>query len=141
MKKQQKGFTIIELMVVVAIIGVLGAIAVPRYNDYIKRGKVAETFPLTHNMRIKYLEYFNEGNGKPTSNGDLGFGAANTISGQGIDSVEVLADGSIQVTYSTAIDSTNPTMIFEPIIENGSITEWDCWGGTLSVRYRPDVCE
>ena len=69
MSKAQKGFTLIELMIVVAIIGILAAIALPAYQDYTKRARVSELIMAASNCRTAVTEVFQTGNSAPVANG------------------------------------------------------------------------
>jgi len=88
MKKQQ-GFTLIELMIVVAIIGILAAIAIPAYQDYTIRAQVSEGLNLSGAAKAAVTEYFQDQGTFPNSNNLAGLEAAVNISGKYVSDVEV----------------------------------------------------
>lgn len=147
MKAQmQKGFTLIELMIVVAIIGILAAIALPAYQDYTIRAKVSEGLVLATGAKVTVAE--NAANGK---NFDAGYTAPATTAS--IQSVAIdQTAGLITVTTTAAIGGG--TVIFTPTsggaalagtatastIPTGGSIEWNCTTGTLAAKYRPAQC-
>ena len=139
---QQKGFTLIELMIVVAIVGILAAIAIPAYQDYTIRARVTEGLSLASAAKVTVSE--NAMSGLPLNQGWV---APNPTSN--VQSVAVAADtGRITVTYVSAID-TSGTLFLTPTaggsaLKSGTIPTdaitWDCTGGDLADRYRPAIC-
>jgi type IV pilus assembly protein PilA len=143
MKAQvQKGFTLIELMIVVAIIGILAAMALPAYQDYTKRSHVSEGLTLAGAAKLGVTEFYSDKGVWPANNTDVGLGAANTISGNAVSSVAVGGSGVITVTYNTKVE-TGKTIVLKPTNNLGSI-KWDCTiagaGGTVAAKYRPATC-
>ena len=100
MKKQQ-GFTLIELMIVVAIIGILAAIAIPAYQDYTIRAQVSEGLNLAAGAKAAVTEFTQDRGTFPVSNDEAGIAPAADIVGKYVLSVSVdtLANGVIQVDY------------------------------------------
>ena len=136
MKKVQQGFTLIELMIVVAIIGILAAIAIPAYQDYTIRAQVSEGMNLSAAAKAAVTEFFQDRGVFPANNLDAGLSAANTISGNYVASVTVGAsNGLITMAYSNtgnqeanaAINGTS--LILSPLTNAGSV-DWNCRGGT-----------
>ena len=103
MKKQQ-GFTLIELMIVVAIIGILAAIAIPAYQDYTIRAQVSEGLNLSAGAKAAVTEFFQDQGTLPTDNAEAGIEAANVITGKYVVSVAVAA-GVITVTYGGDVNA------------------------------------
>lgn len=137
MKKQQ-GFTLIELMIVVAIIGILAAVAIPAYQDYTIRARVTEGLSLASGGKTAVAEYFASRGTFPTDNTDAGMAPEGDISGNSVSAVEVDNTGMIQVTFSGApIDGS--TLILQAATTNGQVT-WDCTTGTILDKYRPSSC-
>jgi len=100
MKKQQ-GFTLIELMIVVAIIGILAAIAIPAYQDYTIRAQVSEGLNLSGGAKAAVTEYFQDRGTMPTDNDEAGLAAGADIKGKYVDNVTV-STGVIDVEYGVS---------------------------------------
>jgi len=139
-KQVQKGFTLIELMIVVAIIGILAAVAIPAYSDYVIRARVTEGFVLASTAKISIGE--NASNGKPFAAGWTAGGIdATKVSGIAIDST----NATITITYGAKVDNGKTlTMVPTPAPTEGvgyqGAFSWDCTGGTLATKYRPAEC-
>src|SRR5690554_3700666 len=137
MKAQmQKGFTLIELMIVVAIIGILAAIALPAYQDYTKRSHVSEGLSLAGGAKASVSEYVASNNRFPANNDSAGLAAAGDIKGNAVDSVEV-DGGEITITYSDKVDGA--TLVLSPATHAGGIS-WTCKPGTISTKLIPSNC-
>ena len=139
---KQKGFTLIELMVVVAIIGVLSAIAIPQYQNYVARAQVAEGFSLLGSGKMAVAEYYNENGSFPANNATARLGAANTIIGKYVGSVTVDA-GKLTVAFNTTTAHSKlqgKNFALTPKDNGGSIS-WTCSVGTVGVDYLPNSCQ
>src|SRR6266849_7249519 len=108
MKQVQKGFTLIELMIVIAIIGILAAIAIPAYQNYTIRAQVTEGMNLADGWKTSISEYYAQNGAFPTCSSTVAAGAAGCIAVQGattgkyVSGIAVGAGGQIAVTYSGA---------------------------------------
>lgn len=142
MKAQmQKGFTLIELMIVVAIIGILAAVALPAYQDYTKRSHVSEGLSLASGAKTSVTEYFSSIGSFPGSNTSAGLAAATAINGNAVSSVAVGANGMITITYNAKV-TNNATLQLSPFTAAGSV-KWTCKGpssGAVDVKFRPSNC-
>ena len=143
MKKIQHGFTLIELMIVVAIIGILAAIAVPMYLDYTVRTQVASGLTLASGAKASVTEYFQDQGTFPSSNNIAGLSAPTSIAGRYVSQVEVAGNGLIQVTFGgPEVNSKilNAIMTMTPTDSGGSV-EWACTGDlTLVPKWLPPAC-
>jgi type IV pilus assembly protein PilA len=138
-KRFQKGFTLIELMIVVAIIGILAAVALPAYQDYTKRARVTEGFNLAAAAKTGVADYFAANNLLPTDNASIGLPASTSITGASVDSVGVSAGGTVYITFNTKVSTAQTTLILTPTAGTGAIS-WTCTEGTLESKLRPANC-
>lgn len=138
MKKVQQGFTLIELMIVVAIIGILAAVAIPAYQDYTVRAKVTEGLSLASAGKTAVSEFFASNGTLPSTNASAALATSTSISGNTVRHVAVGANGVITVTFSgSPINSS--TIALTPTTVGGGLS-WDCDAGTLESKYRPSSC-
>ena len=146
MKKQQ-GFTLIELMIVVAIIAILAAIAISQYQDYVIRSQVSEGSSLADGTKTAVAEFVNNYGRFAGDNASYGLSQNTSIVGKYVTQVDVAGtsgDGRIEVTFGNAAHTAIATglLVFSPITHAGSI-EWTCDSGAgtdIDNKYRPTPC-
>jgi type IV pilus assembly protein PilA len=165
LKKVQQGFTLIELMIVVAIIGILAAIAIPAYQDYTIRAKVTEGIGLADAAKTAVAEAYQSGDLIPGVSSLATGWVATQSATKYVTSVSVLPSGLITVVYSNVVPQlSGKTIMLSPNIggvvlaagKSGAI-DWACStitnatatanhlgviaNGTLDARYTPTTCK
>jgi type IV pilus assembly protein PilA len=144
--KQQKGFTLIELMIVIAIIGILAAIAIPAYQDYTIRSKVSEGLNLAGAAKLAVSETYDSLGFFPAAQASYGLPAAGSIRGNYVSSIAVGGGtGVVTILYNSTLGG-NPTANGQQItltpstVNAGSVT-WGCQSVTnMPIKYRPANC-
>jgi len=148
--KAQKGFTLIELMIVVAIIGILAAVALPAYQDYTAKAKLSEVVLAASTCRTTITEVVQTSSALP------GAGAwgceSSTSTSKYVAKVETDAKGMVKITTATGIntDADGKVLTLKPLsasgdpIAGGTITTWRCGsstdGTTIPSKYLPGSC-
>ena len=151
MRRQQKGFTLIELMIVVAIVGILAAVAVPAYSDYTTRAKVTEGIAAAGAVKTSVADYYYANGTLPETNNEAGLSAGGDYATDVVQSINVLGgtdtqNGIIQVTFQDIFpDSTTGNIIaFIPSESGTGVVEWQCsastGGASLASKYAPANC-
>jgi type IV pilus assembly protein PilA len=141
MKKYQQGFTLIELMIVIAILGILMAIAIPAYQDYAVRAKVSEGINLAGASKLGLAETYSSTGRLVASNASAGVPSAASINGKYVTSVTVGSTaGTINILYSAAEPKiSGDILILSATTQAGSI-RWRCKSTTVDSRYLPSEC-
>ena len=149
-ERQQKGFTLIELMIVIAIIGILASVAIPQYQIYTQRTEVTNTLAQIRPIQLAIQEYVSKGGDITTfaltdldSNGVDSTALADYATGN-IGSVAVAANsGNITITFSAnaPVDMANETLVISPTVgPSGVVTFGVATTGTsLDIKLRPNL--
>jgi type IV pilus assembly protein PilA len=140
MRKIQQGFTLIELMIVVAIIGILAAIALPAYQDYTIRAQMSEALNLASGGKNTVAETYSNTGAFPTSNPAAGLSDKATIKGKYVTQVEVVGAGTIVATMGgdAHANVTGKTLTLTPT-DNGGSVSWACTSTAVD-KYLPKAC-
>ncbi len=146
MTKAQQGFTLIELMIVVAIIGILAAIAIPAYQDFTIRSKVTELINAAGVCKTSVAEYYQSKGAMPADAATAGCSTVGTANSgapavaNGVITVAAAGTLNTQLTANGSGTSLNYTPVLVGAV-GSAITAWDCkTGTTIAAKYLPAVC-
>ena len=154
-RRAQAGFTLIELMIVVAIIGILAAVALPAYQDYTVRAKVSEVMLAADGCKTALTEYMQTNSAFPADANQAGcnnyatntkYVSGLTVTGAGIITVTVQGTGSAADTQTLILQPTNDPARKNPITINAGVMDpiagWSCGTSatTTSLKYFPATC-
>lgn len=133
------GFTLIELMIVVAIIAILAAIALPAYQDYVARAQVGEGLALSTGAKEAVAVYYSDHGSFPADNAAGGMAAPASINGRYVRSVTLDSTGGISVAFSgTASSKLSGQVLSLTADDVGGSLRWNCGG--LDPKYLPSSC-
>ncbi|WP_020409620.1 pilin [Hahella ganghwensis] len=142
MKSNQQGFTLIELMIVVAIIGILAAVAIPAYQDYTVRAKISEVMVIASAAKTTTSEYYLSTGSMPASTGEAGINT-NALQSDYLNSINFSTNATGAVlTYTLknlVADANGQTIVFTGSGDANGV-QWSCDEGTLADKYLPANC-
>ena len=141
-KSAQQGFTLIELMIVIAIIGILAAIALPAYQDYTVRAKMSEPIAGLSEAKLSYTEYYSSNNVVPNNNAEAGIKTDRT--GKILETITVTVGSEIitaLVRDGVVPGTTAATVVLSGDTQPDGTIIWKCKpGSTTPSKYLPSTC-
>ena len=145
MKELQKGFTLIELMIVVAIIGILAAVAIPAYQDYIARSQVSEAVSLMGSAKTPLAEYFADKGTWPAALGDVMGNTSGKYTGTIVQTGTATVNGTasaytVQASMKTSTINAAVTGKTIFLFTTDSGKTWNCTRGDIDNKYLPGAC-
>jgi len=136
MNFKSRGFTLLEMMLVIALIGILASLAIPAYQDYLIRARVTEGMGLALPAKLAVNEYYAHFNALPSNPEALHY--QNPEPSDHVSSITISPHGVIVITFTEK--AGQGSLILSPSIKNDGRMTWCCDGGTLPPKYRPHAC-
>lgn len=146
--QMQKGFTLIELMITVAIVGILAAVALPAYQDYTIRAQVTEGISLASGAKAAVAEFHSNKGSFPADNTEAGLTEAGAtgkfVSGVSIEDGVITATFSSDAPQSANANISGETIVLTPTAEAAGNLSWSCGGSMVAdadkTKYLPSSC-
>ncbi|MBL0918852.1 MAG: pilin [Hydrogenophaga sp.] len=139
-RAMQKGFTLIELMIVVAIIGILAAVALPAYQDYTKRAKMSEVILAASACRTSVTEIYQSNTSVSLPDAGAWGCEASVSTSTYVQQIATNAAGAVQVTSQNIGTGANGTVFLVPQISGDSVSGWLCGPGSVEAKFLPGSC-
>lgn len=135
--KQQRGFTLLEIMIVIAIVGILASIAIPAYQNYTVKARVSEGLHLASTAKLAVAETVLATHQLPANQQETGYHSPEPTAN--VASISIASGtADIEINYTPA--AGGGSLVLHPqLTPNGDLL-WSCQGGTLDDKYRPNVC-
>ena len=141
---KQAGFTLIELMIVIAIIGILASIAIPSYTNYTTRAMVSSGLTLAGSAKLAVAESYSMDTDFPVSNAEAGLPAGNTFTSKYVASVTITGvptSGTVTITYKGFANvMAGDTLLLVPSAATIASVKWQCSSSTMDSKILPSTC-
>ena len=140
----QRGFTILEILFVLAIISILAVIAMPMYFDYKVRAKISEGFALADPVKFSVAEYYLTSGTWPDSNATAGIKDPASFRSNNVDSISISGNNTgadVTITYLIPQLGSDNTIVLAASNASGRLIEWTCTQGSVINKYRPADCK
>lgn len=137
--KNQNGFTLIELMIVVLIIGILANFAISSFHNYSARTRVSEGLTLASSVKTSVQDYYSAEGVFPVDNDAAGIAVPSDFATDSVESITV-SEATITVAFTSRVHSAPKNTLTLVADSSGGNLSWNCTGGELPDRFRPSTC-
>jgi type IV pilus assembly protein PilA len=137
---KQEAFTLVEIMIVIAIIGILSMIAIPAYKDFTVRSKISEGLSLAAGAKTSVIEYYQTQGNWPISNANAGLPSADHIKGEFVKSVAIEGNKVVVTFGSGAGEGLSQRNLIMTAVDNSGSISWTCHADKIENRFLPPNC-